>query len=175
MSIVPLSGTIKAVPNVTGGVSNINSHGVTNITATVTNKHNDSVSISGNLVFNADSDMTFGSNDVLRIAIGSTNNLVSLSLMPDFNGWHVRKGVVTWQSPKGGKPPSYISNVWGSDIAVSVKLDSGRGKFKIQIKKFDFPSSVLTNPIQVGITLGNDFGKDIQPWNEKNPGDFVAP
>jgi cyclophilin family peptidyl-prolyl cis-trans isomerase len=160
MNIVPRSGTIKVVPNISGST---------------TNKYNDSINISGDLVFLANSDKTFGLYDSLLLSIGSSNNLFAVTLYPDFNGWRVHKGTVTWKSPSGGKPPAYISNVWGGKIAVSVKLDSTHGKFKIMVKNFDFPSEVLTNQIQVGITLGNDMGANFQTWKEKKPGVFVVP
>jgi cyclophilin family peptidyl-prolyl cis-trans isomerase len=160
MNIVPYSGAIKALTNITGNT---------------TNRYNDSISISGDLVFLANSDKTFGPYDALQLTIGSTSNLFTISLYPDFFGWNVRNGTVKWTNPKIGTPPKDIADVWGNQIDIAVKFDSRRGKFKIKVKNFDFPSVVMTNPIQVGITLGNDTGKSVQPWIEKKPGVFSPP
>ncbi len=61
-----------------------------------------------------------------------------------------------------------------SNVSVSAQFNNRSGTFKIGVKGFDFPAAI-SNQVEVGIALGNDYVTDVRTWIEKSPGMFVAP
>jgi hypothetical protein len=127
----------------------------------------DSVKLSGTFTFNGQSDHTFGSNDVLILTVGDRLTPFTVRVTPDDPGWKVRNGTA-------GVKARVISGLF-SNVNVSAQFSAVKGNFTMSISGFDFPAP-LTNQIQVGIALGNDYGADVRAWvGKKNPGVFVPP
>jgi cyclophilin family peptidyl-prolyl cis-trans isomerase len=127
----------------------------------------DSVKLSGTFAFNDQSDHAFGSNDVLILTVGDPLTPFTVRITPDNRGWKVRNGTANAKA-------RVISGLF-SNVNVSAQFNSVKGTFKMTIGAFDFPAS-LTNQIQVGIALGNDYGTDVRAWVEKKtPGVFAPP
>jgi hypothetical protein len=73
-----------------------------------------------------------------------------------------------------GKARGVISGL-SSNITVSAQISIPKGTFTISASNFNFPVP-LTNQIQVGIALGNDYGSDVRTWvGTKTPGVFAPP
>jgi cyclophilin family peptidyl-prolyl cis-trans isomerase len=122
-----------------------------------TNSLGDVVKLSGTFAFSGESDHTFGSNDVLELNLGDPANPLKVTVTPDTKGWKVSKGVAKLKVP-----------------GLSAQFNSVKGTFKMTLSGFNFPAP-LTGSIQVGISLGNDYGSDTRTWVETKPGVFAPP
>ena len=126
------------------------------------NTNDDRIKISGTLAFNGQSDHTFTFQDLIIMSIGDTGTPLKVTLKPGKAGYSAKKGVVKFKSPAGDSP------------AVSAQFNSAKGKFKITASNFDFPAAI-SNQVEVGITVGNDYGTDTRVWVETKPGTFTFP
>jgi peptidyl-prolyl cis-trans isomerase A (cyclophilin A) len=124
----------------------------------------DSINVSGKFAFIGESDRTFSSNDVLVLMLGDPTTPLSVSIGPDNPGWKFHNGTVT---AKG-----VVASGSNSDVAISAQFNSRSGTFKISVKNFNFPAAI-SDQIEVGIALGNDYVTDVRTWVEKKPGTFV--
>jgi cyclophilin family peptidyl-prolyl cis-trans isomerase len=149
MSIVPLKGEI--------------------VDSTSTNKTNGShISVSGTFAFNSQSDQTFSSNDVIALSLGDPNNPFSVVITPGLPGWKLRHGTISGNQR--------LSTSTQSNATASVVFNVEKKTFAISVQKFDFPSPGLTNDqIQVGVSIGINYGSDLRSWVEISPHTFVPP
>ena len=115
----------------------------------------DSVNVSGTLTFTNGSDHTFGSNDVFVLSVGDTGTPFMVTLAPPNPGWKVRGGVATARSR--------FTIGTSTNVNLSAQFNSRRGTFKISLSRFNFPVP-LTDPIQIGIAIGEDYGADVHSW-----------
>ena len=128
----------------------------------------DRISVSGTFSFNGGSDQTFGSNDVLELMLGDPGSPLTLEILPNNGESRLSKGVYS------GKARGVISG-FSSNVTVSAQISIPKGTFTISASNFNFPVP-LTNQIQVGIALGNDYGSDVRTWvGTKTPGVFAPP
>jgi|GEM_PF-2294390 cyclophilin family peptidyl-prolyl cis-trans isomerase len=128
----------------------------------------DRISVSGTFSFNGGSDQTFGSNDVLELTLGDPGSPLTLEILPNNGESRLSKGVYS------GKARGIISG-FSSNVTVSAQISIPKGTFTISASNFNFPVP-LTNQIQVGIALGNDYGSDVRTWvGTKTPGVFAPP
>ena len=132
----------------------------------------DSVNVHGTFAFVGESDHTFGSNDVLVLTLGDPTNPLMLTLTPDSTGWKFRNGAVNAREHVISMVTSNLSSVVSSNVNVSAQFNSRSGTFKISVKQFDFPAAI-SNQVQIGIALGNDYVTDVRPWAGKGSGMFV--
>ena len=132
----------------------------------------DSVNVHGTFAFVGESDHTFGSNDVLVLTLGDPTNPLMLTLTPDSTGWKFRNGTVNAREHVISMVTSNLSSVVSSNVNVSAQFNSRSGTFKISVKQFDFPAAI-SNQVQIGIALGNDYVTDVRPWAGKGSGMFV--
>ena len=126
------------------------------------NTNDDRIKISGTLAFNGQSDHTFTFQDLIIMSIGDTGTPLKVTLKPGKAGYSAKNGVVKFKSPAGESP------------AVSAQFNSAKGTFKIAVSNFDFPAAI-SNQVEVGITVGNDYGTDTRAWVETKPGTFTFP
>lgn len=124
----------------------------------------DSVNVSGKFTFIGESDHTFSSNDVMALMLGDPTNPFTISIGPENTGFKFRNGDV---NVSASVIPGFSSNV-----TVSAQFNRRSGTFKIKLKGIDFPVAI-SNQVQIGIALGNNYGTDIRTWIEKGPGSFV--
>src|ERR1017187_1021437 len=126
----------------------------------------DSINVSGTFAFIGESDHTFGSNDVVALALGDPTSPLKLTFGPEAVGFKVRNGTVN----------AKVQVVSGANrnVNVAAVFNSRSGTFNISVKHFDF-ASVISNQVQIGIALGNDYVTDVRTWIETMPGTFVAP
>jgi hypothetical protein len=127
----------------------------------------DRISVSGTFSFNSGSDRTFGSNDVLELTLGDPDSPLNLEIVPNNGDTRLSDGMYS------GKARGVISGS-SSNITVSAQISIPKGTFTISASNFNFPAA-LTNQIQVGIALGNNYGSDTRTWVETKPGTFVPP
>jgi cyclophilin family peptidyl-prolyl cis-trans isomerase len=149
MTIVPLKGEI--------------------VDSTSTNSTNGShISVSGTFAFNSQSDQTFSSNDVIELNLGDPSNPFSVSVTPDLHGWKLKNGSIR------GK--ARLATATSSNVTASAQFNIAKNTFAISVRKFDFPSPGLTNnEIQIGVSIGANYGTDLRPWVQIKPGVFVPP
>jgi hypothetical protein len=131
-----------------------------------------SVNVQGTFAFIGESDRTFSSNDVLVLTLGDPTNPLMLSLTPDRSGWKFHNGVVNAREHVISTVTSNLNSVVSSNVSVSAQFNGVTGTFKIAAKSFDFPTAV-SNQVQIGIALGNDYVTDVRTWFEMKPGVFV--
>jgi hypothetical protein len=129
-----------------------------------TSSNDDRITITGSLAFNSSSDHTFTFQDLVVLDIGDPAGPLHVTLRPDSPGFAAKNGVIKFKSSGGSQ-----TNVTG-------QFSSQTGSFKIGVSKFDFPVAI-SNQVQVGITVGNDYGTDTRAWIEstKKPGTFTLP
>jgi peptidyl-prolyl cis-trans isomerase-like 1 len=125
----------------------------------VPNSQANRVNIAGTFAFTGQSDHTFTNGDIVVLTLGDQNNPLILTNLPTDAGYSVKKGVVTLKSPKS------------TNTTVSAQFNSGKGTFKISVSNFHFPGP-QSNPLQVGLSIGPDYGTDVRTWVEKKPGMF---
>ncbi|MGD1018769.1 MAG: peptidylprolyl isomerase [Verrucomicrobiia bacterium] len=126
------------------------------------------ISVTGTFAFNSESDRTFSSNDVMVLTLGDPSNPFSATLTPDFPGWKWRNGSV---NAKG-----QIATSASSKENVSAQFNITKNTFAISVGGFGFPSPGLTNDeIQIGVSIGSNYGTDVRPWVEIKPHNFVPP
>jgi cyclophilin family peptidyl-prolyl cis-trans isomerase len=150
MTIVPLKGSIVDSSKANG------SH----------------ISVTGTFAFNSQSDQTFSSNDVMVLNLGDPSNPFSATLTPDLPGWKWRNGSV---SAKG-----QVATSTSSKVNASAQFNIAKNTFAISVNGFGFPSPGLTNnEIQVGVSIGVNYGADVRPWVETemttNTSTYVPP
>ncbi len=126
----------------------------------------DRVKVTGTFAFNDQSDHTFTSNDVVVLTVGDPAAPFTVRVTPDNSGWKLRNG-------RASAKAHVISGVF-SNVAVSAQLSLVKNSFSVSIRGFDFPAS-LTNQIQIGVALGNDYATDVRTWVETKPGIFTPP
>jgi cyclophilin family peptidyl-prolyl cis-trans isomerase len=124
--------------------------------------NNDQVKISGTLAFSSSSDHTFTPQDIIVLDIGDPANPLHVELRPDDTGYSAKNGTVKFKSASG------------SQTNVTAQFSSKNGKFKIGISNFGFPAAI-SNEVQVGITVGNDYGIDTRNWVPTKPGTLSFP
>ncbi len=146
MTIVPLKGSIVDSSTANG------SH----------------ISVTGTFAFNSQSDQTFSSNDVIELNLGDPSNPLSVSITPDQKGWKLRNGSIS------GK--ALVSTSTSSKVNASAQFNIANNTFAISVQGFDFPSPGLTNnEIQIGVSIGTNYGTDLRPWVEIEANTFVPP
>jgi cyclophilin family peptidyl-prolyl cis-trans isomerase len=134
------------------------------VDAGVTN--HSSISVTGTFAFNSQSDQTFSSNDVMELDLGDPSNPFSVTLTPNLSGYKVRNGSIS------GK--ARLSATTSSEI--SAQFNIAKNTFAISAHGIEFPSPGLTNnEIQIGVSIGSNYGTDLRPWVEIKPGVFVPP
>ncbi len=126
----------------------------------------DSVNVQGTFAFVGQSDRTFSSNDVLVLTLGNPAGPLMLTVTPDNTGVKFRNGTASVSAHVASGP--------STNVNVSAQFNSQSGSFRISVKNFDFPAAI-SNQVEVGIALGNDYGTDIRTWVEKAPGMFAPP
>lgn len=126
----------------------------------------DKIKVSGTFAFNSPSDQTFGSNDVLVLTLGDPTTPLTATITPDSKGWKFRNGVLNAKA--------HVISGLSSNVNVSAQFSLVKSTFSISVSGFDFPVA-LSNQIQVGVALGNDYGTDVRTWVTKKPGTFVPP
>jgi len=145
MTIVPLKGSF-----------------VDSSTTTTNGSH---ISVTGTFAFNSQSDQTFGSNDVMELDLGDPSNPLSVTLTPDLSGWKWRNGSVSAKAQ--------LSALKSSEV--SAQFNIAKNTFAISARGFDFPSPLTNNEIQIGVSIGTNYGTDVRPWVEIKPHNFVPP
>ena len=146
MTIVPLKGSIVDSSTTNG------SH----------------ISVTGTFAFNSQSDQTFSSNDVIELNLGDPSNPLSVSITPDLKGWKLRNGSIS------GK--ALVTTSTSSKVNASAQFNIAKNTFAISVQGFDFPSPGLTNnEIQIGVSIGSNYGTDLRPWVEIKANTFVPP
>jgi cyclophilin family peptidyl-prolyl cis-trans isomerase len=126
----------------------------------------DSVSVSGTFAFIGASDQTFSSNDILVLMLGDPSAPFTVSVGPDSIGWKFHNGTVNAKA--------VVAAGLSSNVNVLAQFNSRSGTFRINIKKFDFPAAI-SNQVQIGIALGNNYVTDVRTWIQTTPGLFVPP
>jgi len=124
----------------------------------------DSVSVNGNFAFIGQSDHIFSSNDVLVLTLGNPAGPLTLTVTPDNTGVKFRDGSMT----------AHVLQGLSSNVNISAQFNSRAGAFRIGVKGFNFPVAI-SNQVEVGIALGNDYVTDVRTWIEKSPGMFAPP
>jgi hypothetical protein len=128
----------------------------------------DRISVSGTFSFNAGADQSFTSNDVLELTLGDPNNPLHLEIVPNDGYTKLSRGV--YSSEARGVLSGFSSN-----ITVSTQISIPKGTFTISASNFNFPVSLTNQMLQVGISLGNNYGSDTRTWVQTRPGTFVPP
>jgi cyclophilin family peptidyl-prolyl cis-trans isomerase len=124
------------------------------------------ISVTGTFAFNSQSDHTFHSNDVMVLDVGDPSNPFSMTNTPALPSWKWRNGSLTVKS-------SLPSSKSGE---VSAQFNILKNTFAITARGFEFPSGGLTNnEIQIGVSIGSNYGSDVRPWVEVEPHHFVPP
>ncbi len=126
----------------------------------------DSINVSGTFAFIGESDHTFGSDDILSLALGDPASPLTLVFGPEAIGYKYRNGTVNAKA-------QVVSGA-NNNVNVSAVFNSHNGTFKISVSHFDFPT-VISNQVQIGIAIGNDYVTDVRTWIQTSPGMFVAP
>lgn len=154
MTIVPLKGSI--VDSTTTKTNRTSKTGSSRI------------SISGTFAFNSQSDQMFSSNDVMELNLGDPSNPLTVAVTPDLRGIKVKGDSIT------GKARLTIGSA--SNVNCSAQFNIAKSTFAISIRGFDFPPPGLTNDeIQIGVSIGANYGTDLRPWVEIKPHTFVPP
>jgi len=147
MTIVPLKGSMVDASNKVNGSR---------------------ISVTGTFAFNSQSDQTFSSNDVIALNLGDPANPASVVITPGLSGYKLRNGTIS------GK--ARLSTSTSSKVEASAQFNSTKNTFTISVTGFEFPSPGLTNnELQVGVSIGTNYGTDLRPWVEIEPGVFVPP
>jgi cyclophilin family peptidyl-prolyl cis-trans isomerase len=123
------------------------------------------ISVTGTFAFNSQSDQTFGSNDVMELDLGDPSNPLTATLTPSLPGWKWRNGSLSVKAQ--------LSSLKSSEI--SAQFNIAKKTFAISARGFDFPSPLTNNEIQVGVSIGSNYGTDVRPWVEIRPHTFVPP
>jgi cyclophilin family peptidyl-prolyl cis-trans isomerase len=123
----------------------------------------DRIKVAGTFAFGGASDHAFTFEDIIVLSIGDPASPLMLTLPPDAPGRSTKHGIVKFKSSKGT-----------TNAVVSAQFNGPKGTFKIAVSNFDFPAAI-SNQVQVGITVGNDYGTDTRAWTEKKPGVFIFP
>jgi cyclophilin family peptidyl-prolyl cis-trans isomerase len=126
----------------------------------------DSVSVNGKFTFIGQSDRVFSSNDVLVLTLGNPAGPLTLTVTPDNAGVRFRNGSVNARAQ--------VMSGQSTNVNVSAQFNNRSGNFRISVRNFDFPAAI-SNQVEVGIALGNDYVTDVRTWIEKSPGMFVPP
>lgn len=126
----------------------------------------DKIKVSGTFAFTGSSDQTFSSNDVLILTLGDPTTPLTARITPDNAGWKLRKGVLNAKA--------HVISGFSSNVNVSAQFNLVKSAFSISVSGFDFPVA-LSNQIQVGVAVGEDYGADVRTWITKKPGTFVPP
>lgn len=126
----------------------------------------DSITVSGKFTFNGGSDGTFGSNDMISLSLGDPTGPFTMAVGPDSTGYKFHSGTI---SAKG-----VVVSGLDSNVTVSAQFNSLSGTFKISVKDFDFPVAI-SNQVQIGIAVGDDYVTDVRTWVEEKPGIFMPP
>ena len=126
----------------------------------------DSINVSGTFAFIGESDHTFSSNDVLALALGDPTSPLTIAFGPEVVGFKVRNGTLNAKA-------QVVSGA-SKNVNVSAVFNSRSGTFKFSVTHFDF-ATVISNQVQIGIALGNDYVTDVRTWIQTMPGTFVAP
>ncbi len=126
------------------------------------------ISVSGTFAFNSQSDQTFSSNDVMVLNLGDPSNPFSITNTPDL-GLKVRNGSVSAKA--------HLTTATSSDVNLSAQFNITKNTFAISVQGFDFPSPLTNNELQIGVSIGSNYGTDLRPWVEikTNPAVFVPP
>jgi cyclophilin family peptidyl-prolyl cis-trans isomerase len=126
------------------------------------------ITVTGTFAFNSQSDQTFRSNDVIALSLGDLGNPLSVSITPDDPGWQLHNGTIS------GK--AQLSSSTSSKVQVFARFDPANHTFALSVSGFNFPSPGLTNNnLQVGVSIGTNYGEDVRPWVETSPGVFEPP
>jgi large repetitive protein len=126
----------------------------------------DSVNVSGKFAFIGQSDRTFNSNDVLVLTLGDPAGPLTLTVTPDNPGMKFHGGAASVSA--------HVASGLSTNVNVLAQFNNRSGAFRINVKNFDFPAAI-SNQVQIGIALGNDYVTDVRTWVEKTPGMFVPP
>jgi hypothetical protein len=126
----------------------------------------DSVNVSGKFTFIGQSDQIFSSLDDVSLTFGDPANPVAVAVGPGNAGWKFRSGTVTAKA--------LTSFGFNTNVSVSAQFNSKGHTFKISAKNFDFPVAI-SNQVQIGIAVGNDYVTDVRTWVQKVPGTFMPP
>lgn len=145
MTIVPLKGSF--------------------VDASATSSNHSVINVTGTFTFNSQSDQTFSSNDVMVLDLGDPSNPLSATLTPGLTGWKWSNGSVSAKEQ--------LSSLKSSEI--SAQFDKVKKTFAISAHGFDFPSPLTNNEIQIGVSIGSNYGTDLRPWVEIKPHTFVPP
>ena len=126
------------------------------------------ITVTGTFAFNSQSDQTFSSNDVIALRLGDPGNPLSVAITPDLPGWKLHEGAISGKT-------TLVSST-SRKGQVSARFDPANSTFAISVSGVNFPSPGLTNnDIQVGVSIGTNYGEDVQPWVETSPGVFEPP
>jgi hypothetical protein len=92
-----------------------------------------------------------------------------LILTPNLSGRQFRNGSI---SAKG-----LLSTSTSGKVNTSAQFDLAKNTFAISVQGFDFPSPLTNNEIQIGVSIGSNYGTDLRPWVEikTNPAVYVPP
>ena len=127
------------------------------------------ITVTGTFAFNSQSDQTFSSNDVMTLNLGDPNNPLSFVITPELPGPEVAPMARSVER-RASLPRQREKEI------VSARFNSAKNTFAISVQGFDFPSPGLTNDqIQVGVSIGSNYGSDLRPWVETSPHTFVPP
>jgi cyclophilin family peptidyl-prolyl cis-trans isomerase len=128
----------------------------------------DRITVSGTFSFNSGADQSFGSNDVLLLTLGDPNNPLQLEIAPNNDESKLTKGVYS------GEARGVLSGT-SSNITVSAQISIPKRTFTISASNFNFPVPLTNQMLEVGISLGNNYGSNTETWVETKPGTFVPP
>jgi large repetitive protein len=126
----------------------------------------DSINVSGKFTFLGGADGTFGSNDMVSLALGDPTNPFIVAVGPDSTGYKFHGGSINAK----GTVVSGLNN----NVMVSAQFNSRSGTFMISVKNFDFPTAI-SNQVQIGIAVGDDYVTDVRTWVQEMPGIFIPP
>ena len=91
-----------------------------------------------------------------------------MTFTPDESGYKLRNGSIS------GK--ARLTTSASSKEQASAQFNITKKTFSISVQGFNFPSPGLTNnEIQIGVSIGANYGKDLRPWVEIVPHTFVPP
>jgi peptidyl-prolyl cis-trans isomerase A (cyclophilin A) len=125
------------------------------------------ISVSGTFAFNSQSDHTFSSNDVMELDLGDPSNPLSVTITPSL-------GLKSQNGSISGK--ARLATSTSSKVEASAQFNIAKNTFAISVSGFDFPSPGLTNnEIQIGVSIGSNYGTDLRPWVEIKSHDFEPP
>jgi cyclophilin family peptidyl-prolyl cis-trans isomerase len=127
----------------------------------------DSVKVSGTFAFIGESDGTFSSNDVVTLTLGNPATPLQVQLVPGSTGYKFSKGAV--------KVKEIVTNQITTNTSVSAQFDGVKKTFKIEVSKFNFPTAITSNQVELDVAVGNDYTSNVVTWVEKKPGMFVPP